>query len=107
MRGLLLAWGGGRKPEPFARPNTRTARLLDTPASAPSQTPEDREARIQALLARLRPHGEQALRQMAERLADLPEGQAFGQVEYDLRELAHELAACCHQAGLRAGKKRG
>jgi hypothetical protein len=44
---------------------------------------------------------------MAERLVDLPEGQAFGQVEYDLRDLAHELAAAAHQAGLEAGKKRG
>ena len=81
--------------------------MLNTTASAPSQTSEDREARIQALLQRLRPHGEQVLRQMAERLVDLPEDQAFGQLEYDLRELAHDLAACTHQAGLEAGKKRG
>ena len=40
-------------------------------------------------------------------LVDLPEGQAFGQVEYDLRDLAHDLAASSHQAGLAAGKKRG
>ena len=79
--------------------------MLDTTASAPSQTPEDREARIQALLARLRPHGEQALRQMAERLVDLAEGQAFGQVEYDLRELAHELAACRICAASRSRSK--
>jgi hypothetical protein len=43
---------------------------------------------------------------MAERLADLSEDQAFGQVEYDLRDLAHQLAATSHQAGLQAGKKR-
>jgi hypothetical protein len=43
---------------------------------------------------------------MAERLADLPEDQAFGPVEYDLRDLAHQLAAASHQAGLQAGKKR-
>ena len=67
----------------------------------------DREARIQELLQQLRPHAEQALRQMAERLADLPEDKAFGQVEYDLRDLAHQLAADTHQAGLHAGKKRG
>jgi hypothetical protein len=81
--------------------------MLHTPASSPSQTPEDREARVQALLERLRPHGEQVLRRMAERLVDLPEGEAFGRVEYDLRDLAHELAASSHQAGLEAGKKRG
>jgi hypothetical protein len=75
--------------------------------SPPSQTSEDREARIQDLLARLRPHADHALRAMAERLVDLPESQAFGQIEYDLRDLAHGLAAACHQAGLGAGKKRG
>jgi hypothetical protein len=80
--------------------------MLNTPASSLCQTSEDREARIQALLACLRPHSEQVLRQMAERLVDLPEEQAFGQVEYDLRDLAHELAASAHQAGLQAGKKR-
>ena len=81
--------------------------MLNAPASSPSQNSEAREARVQALLERLRPHGEQVLRQMAERLVDLPEDQAFGQLEYDLRELAHDLAACTHQAGLEAGKKRG
>jgi hypothetical protein len=80
--------------------------MLNTPASSHSQVSEDRETRIQALLACLRPHGEQVLRRMAERLVDLPEDQAFGQVEYDLRDLAHELAATSHQAGLQAGKKR-
>lgn len=70
-------------------------------------TDADRQARILELLQQLRPHAEQALRQMAERLADLPEQKAFGQVEYDLRDLAHQLAAEAHQAGLHAGKKRG
>jgi len=74
----------------------------DAPAAA-----DDREARIQELRARLRPHAQQALRRVAERLVDLPEGQAFGQVEYDLRDLAHELAAASHQAALEGGKKRG
>jgi len=81
--------------------------MLDPAASSPSQTSQDREARVQALLEQLRPHGEGILRQMAERLVDLPEGQAFGSVEYDLRDLAHELAASSHQAGLQVGKKRG
>lgn len=66
----------------------------------------DRETRIQQLLQQLRPHAEQTLRHMAERLADLPQDKAFGQIEYDLRDLAHQLAADAHQAGLHAGKKR-
>jgi hypothetical protein len=81
--------------------------MLNTTASSPSTASEDREARIQALLGQLRPHAEATLRQMAERLVDLPEDQAFGQVEYDLRDWAHGLAVSSHQAGLQAGKKRG
>ena len=81
--------------------------MLNTPAPTPSATPQDREERIQELLQRLRPNADQVLRRMAERLVDLPEGKAFGQIEYDLRDLAHGLAAASHQAGLEAGKKRG
>jgi hypothetical protein len=80
--------------------------MLTPVASSPSPTADDREARIQALLQRLRPHAEHVLRQMAERLVDLPEDRAFGQIEYDLRDLAHDLAAASHQAGLGASKKR-
>ena len=81
--------------------------MLNAPHSNPSQTADDREARLQALLGLLRPNADQVLRQMAERLVDLPEDKAFGQVEYDLRDLAHGLAASSHQAGLQAGKKGG
>jgi hypothetical protein len=77
--------------------------MKDTPYA----TAADRDARVQELVERLRPAAEDHLRRMAERLVDLPEEQAFGQVEYDLRDLAHEFAATTHQAGLAAGKKRG
>jgi hypothetical protein len=84
-------------------PNTRTV-----PMSQPTPVPasSDREARIQALLHILRPNAEHVLRQMAEHLVDLPDDQAFGQIELRLRDLAHDLAAASHQAGLQAGKKR-
>jgi hypothetical protein len=59
------------------------------------------------MLARLKERSEPSLRRMAERLADLPEDQSFGQVELDLRDLARRLASDAHQAGLEAGKKRG
>jgi hypothetical protein len=81
--------------------------MSDPLPPTPPSAADDRAARVQELLGRLRPGAEQILRRMAERLADLPEGQAFGHVEYDLRDLAHELAATAHQAGLEAGKKRG
>src|SRR5271168_2027783 len=80
--------------------------MLHTPASATSQTAQDRDARIQDLLEQLRPDAEQRLRQMAERLVDLPEHQSFGQIEYDLRDLAHQLAAEVHQTGLQVSKNR-
>ena len=80
--------------------------MLNSISSTPSQTSEDREAQIQALLEQLRPKGEAVLRQMAERLVDLPADKAFGQIEYVLRDLGHELASCCHETGLQAGKKR-
>ena len=79
--------------------------MLDAPASAASRTADDREARVRALLDLLRAGAEPRLRQMAERLADLPDGQAFGQVEHDLGDLGRDIAACAHQAGLDAGKK--
>lgn len=80
--------------------------MLDNAASSPSPLADDREARLQALLQRLRPHADRALRQLAERLIDLPEDGCFGQVEYDLRDRAHQLAADSHQAGLEAAKKK-
>jgi len=81
--------------------------MSDSTGATTFPTSDEREARIQELVNRLRPQAEDNLRRMAERLVDLPEDQAFGQVEYDLRDLAHDLAATTHQAGLEAGKKRG
>src|SRR5947209_8043362 len=79
--------------------------LLREPALATSAVPEDRDSRCQRILAALR--DDPALRRMADALADLPDDQAFGPIEYTLRDLGHELAARAHQAGLDAGKKRG
>ncbi len=72
-----------------------------------STTPisNDRELRVLQLIERLRPNAEQALREMAERLVDLPEERSFGQIEYDLRDVAHDFASASHQAGLDAGKR--
>lgn len=80
--------------------------MLAAPASTASQTADDREARIQALLGSLRGLAEPRLRQMAEHLVDLPADKAFGQVEHHLGDLGRDLAASAHQAGLDAGKKR-
>ena len=80
--------------------------MLNTPPSTPSSLSDEREARIQELIAQLRPDAERTLRRMAEQLVDLPEDQAFGQIEYDLRDSAHDLAAASHQTALQARKKR-
>jgi hypothetical protein len=79
--------------------------MPDDKDAAPAPIPDAREARVERLLAGIR--AQPALREMAERLADLPEGQSFGQIEHDLRDLAHGVASSAHQAGLEAGKKRG
>ncbi len=80
--------------------------MLNPSASATNQTSDDREVRRQQILAALRGDAEAILERMADQLVDLPEDRAFGQIEYDLRDLAHELASSAHQAGLQAGKKR-
>ncbi len=79
--------------------------MLRDPSSATSEIPEGRDSRRQRILDLLR--SDPALERMADELADLPDGKAFGQIEYTLRDLGHELADHAHQAGLDAGKKRG
>jgi hypothetical protein len=80
--------------------------MLNENASATEQIPNEREMRRAAILAALKDDAEAILGRMADRLADLPDDKAFGQVEYDLRDMAHDLAASAHEAGLQAGKKR-
>ena len=81
--------------------------MMGDDASATSLLPDGSDPRVEAMLARLKERSEPALRLMAQRLADLPEEQSFGQVEHDLADMARRLAADAHQAGLEAGKKRG
>lgn len=80
--------------------------MLKGTASATKQTSNDRETRRQQILARLKADSAGILERMADELADLPDDKAFGRIEFDLRDLAHELAACAHRTGLDAGKKR-
>ena len=77
--------------------------MLRNPPFATSAIPEGRDVRRQRILDLLR--ADPALERMADELADLPDDKAFGQIEYTLRDLGHELAANAHQAGLDAGKK--
>jgi len=81
--------------------------MLPQPPSPPSATADDRETRVRALLDRLRPHVEQAVRRMAESLIDSPDAQLFGDLELALRDQAHDLAAAAHQTGLQGRKKGG
>ena len=81
--------------------------MLLQPPSAPSATADDRETRVRALLEQLRPHLEQAARRMAESLVDCPDRQLFGELEFALRDQAHDLAAAAHQTGLQGRKKGG
>lgn len=71
-------------------------------------TPQtDRQAKVEAMLALLRNRSEETLRKMAELLVDSPDEQFFNQMEFDLRDLAHDLATDAQEAALRGGKKRG
>jgi hypothetical protein len=81
--------------------------MLDATASHTSQAPEGREAPLQAPRQRLHAAADEVVDRMAERLVDLPDELAFGPVEYDPRDLGHQLAARAHQAGLEVGKRRG
>jgi hypothetical protein len=103
----MVVWSDSENYDLLFAPTARMGTMTDTLPTPAAATADDRAARLQDLLDRLRPAVEEHLRRLAERLVDLPEEQAFGQVEYDLRDLAHELAATSHQAGLEAGKKRG
>jgi hypothetical protein len=80
--------------------------MLDSNSSATNRTSNEREIRRAAILSALRAGAEGVLERMADELVDLPEGKAFGKIEYTLRDLAHEMAACAHKAGLEVGKKR-
>jgi hypothetical protein len=55
----------------------------------------------------MRGEADRVLERLADELVDLPDDQAFGAIEYTLRDLSHDFAARAHQAGLQAGKKRG
>jgi len=79
--------------------------MFDGDGSATNQTANDREARKQEILRALRAGAADVLERMADELVDLPEERSFGQIEYSLRDLAHEMATRAHQAGLDAGKK--
>lgn len=73
----------------------------------PTDPDADRQTRIDALVARLRPAADQALVRMAQELVDRPDAELLGEIEYRLRDAAHDLAATAHQAGLDARKKGG
>jgi hypothetical protein len=69
-------------------------------------TPSDRQAKVEAIMALLRNRSEENLRKMAELLVDTPDEQFFNQMEFDLRDLAHDLASDAQEAALQSGKKR-
>jgi hypothetical protein len=80
--------------------------MLDPVPSPPSTPPVDREGRRRALKRRLLALLEEAADRLTDELADLPDDQLFGPVEYRLRDHARRLAAEAHQAAL-DGRKKG
>ena len=79
--------------------------MLPTQTSTTLTTLEERERRIQELAETLLPRLQQAARQMAEALVDLPDQQLLGDIESTLRDQAHQLASAVHQTGLQSRKK--
>ena len=67
---------------------------------------ETRDARIDALMAELRPQVEASLRRMVERVVDVPEHEEFGAIEVEFRDAGQGLANTVRQAGLTSRKKR-
>jgi hypothetical protein len=82
--------------------------MLPPAVKGPSATPEEAETRDQRrrrlrqqLLARALP----LLDQMADTLADAPDGELFRSTEVRLRDLGQQVAAAAHQTGLDDRKK--
>lgn len=78
--------------------------MLHESAFATNPIPLEREERRQRILQALK--DDPLLERLADELVDLPDDQVFGQIEYTLRDLGHDLATKAHQAGIDAGKKR-
>lgn len=68
--------------------------------------PDEREARIQAELERLRPASDDTLRKMAEAIVDRPDSELFRSLEIDLRDAALDLATAAQQV-VADGRKKG
>jgi hypothetical protein len=67
-----------------------------------SRTPlsPEREAQAQQLLQALRPAVEEELLAIARTLAATDEATLFGQTEFDIRQLVHQIGAKAYQAHL-------
>jgi hypothetical protein len=76
-------------------------------SNSPHTVPPTREERIRAIMKRLRPKVDQAIRAMVERAVDVPESEEFGAIEYEFRDAGLHLANEVRQASLASRKKRG
>jgi hypothetical protein len=72
----------------------------------PGSAELDRETRVQSLIERLRSVVDAQVRSMAESLVDMPADRIFGDIEFTLRDQAHQLAAQAHQIALDGDQKR-
>lgn len=80
--------------------------MLHHPPTDASPAGPQYQQRRRLILAALQRDADAILGRMADQLAALPEDQLFGQIEYHLRDLSHDLASRAHQAAVDAGKKR-
>jgi NADP-dependent 3-hydroxy acid dehydrogenase YdfG len=81
---------------------------MSTTSTKKSSSAESRrEERIEAIMQQLRPHIEQAVRQMVERAVDVPEAEEFGAIDIEFRDAGQQIATDIRQATLASRKKRG
>jgi hypothetical protein len=75
--------------------------------AAPVDPVKERQERIDAVMKELRPKLEAMLQKMVETIVDKPEAEELGAVEFDLRDMGHEMVATVQETGLASRKKRG
>jgi hypothetical protein len=68
---------------------------------------EEQEAEAQRIYERLRGAFDEELRNMARFMASKPNGQLFGQTEFDLRDRVHELRARVLETAADERQKKG
>ena len=88
------------------RSTTPTPTANPTPAATEPHA-DTHDARVHELKQQLLVAMDGEIQQLATLLANMNQQCPFGQVEFDLRDIAHRLVSAAHQVALDGDKKRG